>query len=145
MQPPSSPAVSTSVMPGVPASFFAKERAAISIAATPAFMSEVPRPYSLSPAVSPEKAACSHLRVPSGTTSRCPVRTSGAFASEPPARATTDVRPSANSWYSTLKPHCSSSVPADCAHSRSRPGGLTVSNCSSERVSAMASFADMAG
>jgi hypothetical protein len=44
MQPFSSPAVSTSTTPGVPASLPAKLFAASSIAATPDFMSEDPRP-----------------------------------------------------------------------------------------------------
>jgi hypothetical protein len=44
MQPFSSEAVSTSTTPGVPSSLPAKAFAASSMAATPAFMSEDPRP-----------------------------------------------------------------------------------------------------
>jgi hypothetical protein len=51
-------------------------------------------------------------REPSGTTSRCPVRQSGAFAASPPARATTLVRPSSKSKYSTEKPSSCSMAPA---------------------------------
>jgi len=60
-----------------------------------------------------------------------------------PARAITLVRASAYSWYSTRKPQSASSVPACRAQSRSRPGGLTVSKRSSERVSAIASWSFM--
>src|SRR4051794_999634 len=143
MQPPSSAAVSTRVTPGVCASREAKVRAASRIAATPAFMSEEPRPYSRSPSVSPAKGSFDHARAPSATVSRCPVRQSGALASLPPARATTLVRPGAYSWYSVRKPHCSSSSPACRAQSRSPPGGLMVSNASRSRVRATASFALM--
>ena len=97
MQPPSSAAVSTSTAPGVPGSFFATLRAASRIAATPAFMSEEPRPYSRSPSVSPAKGSRVHAAVPKATVSMWPVRHSGGFASDPPARATTLVRPSAYS------------------------------------------------
>src|SRR5216684_3441050 len=139
MHPPSSAAVSTSTIPGVLDIFFEIFLEASSIAATPAFMSDDPRPYSRSPCVSPANGSRVHARAPSGTTSRCPVRHSGAFEGDPPARAITLVRPSAYSWYSTRKPHCSRSAPACRAQSRSRPGGLTVSKRSSERVRAMAS------
>src|SRR6266850_7956418 len=139
MHPPSSAAVSTRTIPGVPEIFFARLFAASSIAATPAFMSDDPRPYSRSPCVSPANGSCVHALEPSGTTSRWPVRHSGAFEGDPPARAITLVRDSAYSWYSTRKPHCSRSAPACRAQSRSRPGGLTVSKRSSARVRAMAS------
>src|SRR6266478_583259 len=139
MHPPSSAAVSTSKIPGVLDIFFEMFLEASSIAATPAFMSDEPRPYSRSPSVSPAKGSRVHARAPSGPTSRCPVRHSGAFEGDPPARAITLVRASAYSWYSTRKPHCSRSAPACRAQSRSRPGGLTVAKRSSERVRAMAS------
>src|SRR5882672_7676640 len=139
MHPPSSAAVSTSTIPGVLDIFFEIFLEASSIAATPAFMSDDPRPYSRSPCVSPANGSRVHALEPSGTTSRWPVRHSGAFEGDPPARAITLVRASAYSWYSTRKPHCSRSAPACRAQSRSRPGGLTVSKRSSERVRAMAS------
>src|SRR5882762_7000013 len=139
MHPPSSAAVSTSTIPGVLDIFFEIFLEASSIAATPAFMSDDPRPYSRSPCVSPANGSCVHALEPSGTTSRWPVRHSGAFEGDPPARAITLVRASAYSWYSTRKPHCSRSAPACRAQSRSRPGGLTVSKRSSARVRAMAS------
>src|SRR6266446_473423 len=139
MHPPSSAAVSTSTIPGVLDIFFEIFLEASSIAATPAFMSDDPRPYSRSPCVSPANGSRVHALTPSGTTSRWPVRQSGAFEGDPPARAITLVRASAYSWYSTRKPHCSRSAPACRAQSRSRPGGLTVAKRSSERVRAMAS------
>src|SRR5438034_185588 len=117
MHPPSSAAVSTSTIPGVLDIFFEIFLEASSIAATPAFMSDDPRPYSRSPCVSPANGSRVHARAPSGTTSRCPVRHSGAFEGDPPARAITLVRASAYSWYSTRKPHCSRSAPACRAQS----------------------------
>src|SRR2546425_7577398 len=87
MHPPSSAAVSTSTIPGVFDIFFEMFLEASSIAATPAFMSEEPRPYSRSPCVSPANGSRVHARAPSGTTSRCPVRHSGAFEGDPPARS----------------------------------------------------------
>src|SRR6267143_132361 len=139
MHPPSSAAVSTSTIPGVLDIFFEIFLEASSIAATPAFMSDDPRPYSRSPCVSPANGSRVHALEPSGTTSRWPVRHRGAFAGDPPARAITLVRASAYSWYSTRKPQSVSSAPACRAQSRSRPGGLTVSKRSSARVRAMAS------
>src|SRR5438094_2864771 len=119
MHPPSSAAVSTSTIPGVLDIFFEIFLEASSIAATPAFMSDDPRPYSRSPCVSPANGSRVHALTPSGTTSRWPVRHSGAFEGDPPARAITLVRASAYSWYSTRKPHCSRSAPA-CLNSSHR-------------------------
>src|SRR5213592_896752 len=119
MHPPSSAAVSTSTIPRVLDIFFEIFLEASSIAATPAFVSDDPRPYSRSPCVSPANGSRVHALTPSGTTSRWPVRHSGAFEGDPPARAITLVRASAYSRYSTRKPHCSRSAPACRAQSRS--------------------------
>ena len=85
-------------MPGVPARREAKLRAASSIAATPAFMSEEPRPYRRSPSVSPANGSFDQARAPSATVSRWPVRQSGALSSLPPPRAIRLVRPASYSW-----------------------------------------------
>ena len=57
-QPVSSPAVSTSSIPARRRRSRAIARAATTIAATPLFISDEPRPYSRSPSVSPAKGSC---------------------------------------------------------------------------------------
>src|SRR5207302_182024 len=65
-QPVSSPATSTTVMPGPRKGARESCNAAATIAATPLFMSLAPRPYSLSPATSPPPAAPDRADSPCG-------------------------------------------------------------------------------
>ena len=115
--------------------------AAAHIAATPAFISDEPRPYTR-----PSRTSASHGAwiIPSTpTVSRCPLNSS-ARAPARPMRATTLGRPATASWISTRNPQRSSVCASACAHADS-PGpsltrdGFRESIATRVRVSATAS------
>ena len=91
------------------------------MAATPAFMSDVPRPNSRSPSASPANGSTTHGACPSGTTSRWPVNPrAGASASLPAMRD--QVGPP---WRQLDQPGREPRILQQCSHDRDRVGLVT--------------------
>ena len=112
--------------PAVPASLSANATHAATNAATPLFMSDEPRPYSLPSSISAANGSTDQGCAPGGTVSRCPVKPSGSLPAAPPMRATSCARPFPKGTTSTANPALSSREASCSAQARSSPGGLMV-------------------
>src|SRR5262245_3745837 len=122
--------------PAVPASLSANATHAATNAATPLFMSDEPRPYSLPSRMSAGNGSIDQGCAPSGTVSRCPVKPSGSLPATPPVRATSCARPFPKGTTSTANPAPSSREASRSAQARSSPGGLIVLKRTRSSVSA---------